>query len=87
MFAKIFAFLILAICTVGFSGAAVPTATRMRLEESVTKIPLESRGAEANGPYGEGMRRGERAGYDAGFRAGSGQRHHHPNEDEGERGY
>jgi hypothetical protein len=38
----------------------------------------ESHGAEeVYGVYGEGMHEGEHAGYDTGFRAGSGQRHHH----------
>jgi hypothetical protein len=113
MFSKIFAFLILAICTVGFSCAAVPVFAQDSsdayqagykrgyqhgyqhgYEDAVRgeryENSAESRGSEAHGPYGEGMRRGERAGYDAGFRAGSGRHHHHhhhPDEDEGDRGY
>jgi hypothetical protein len=37
----------------------------------------EFHGAEAYGPYGEGMHEGEHAGYEAGFRAGFGRHHRH----------
>jgi hypothetical protein len=116
MFSKIFAFLILAICTVGFSSTIVPAFAhdpsdayqagyergyqhgyQHGYQDAVTgqgyENVAESHGAEAYGPYGEGMHEGEHAGYDAGFRSGSGHHHHHHHgffqnifrDDEGER--
>ena len=114
---KIFAFLILAICTVGFSSTTVSAFAhdpsdayqagyergyqhgyQHGYQDAVTgqgyENVAESHGAEeVYGAYGEGMHEGEHAGYDTGFRAGSGQRHHHHHgffqnifgDDEGER--
>ena len=100
-FSKIFAFLILAICTVGFSSTTVPAFAhdpsggyragyergyqhgyRHGYEDAVSgegyENVAESHGAEeVYGAYGAGMHEGEHAGYDAGFRDGSGHRHHH----------
>jgi hypothetical protein len=99
-FPKIFAFLILAICTVGFSSTTVPAFAhdpsdgyragyehgyqhgyRHGYQDAVSGLGYEnvaeSHGAEVYGPYGAGMHEGEHAGYDAGFREGSGHHHRH----------
>ena len=116
LFSKIFAFLILAICTVGFTSTTVPAFAhdpsggyeagyergydhgyQHGYQDASTGLGYEnvaeSHGAEAYGPYGEGMHEGEHADYDAGFRGGSGYHHHHHHgffqnifgDDEGER--
>ena len=106
-FPNIFAFLIVAICTVGFSSTIVPAFAhdpssggyqagyqrgfqhgyQHGYQDAVSgqsyENVAESHGAEAYGPYGEGMHEGEHAGYDAGFRAGSGQHHHHHHHNNG----
>src|ERR1700730_1914540 len=101
-FSKISAFLILAICAVGFSSTAVPAFAhdpsdgyRTGYErgyqsgyqhgyqdaasgQSYANV-AESHGAEVYGSYGAGMHEGEHAGYEVGFRAGSGHPHHRHN--------
>src|SRR3981189_2041082 len=102
---KISAFLILAICTVGFSSTTVPALAHDHSDDDSSggyragyqrgyqqgyqhgyqdastglgyENVAESHGAEAYGPYGQGMHEGEHVGYEAGFRAGSGRHHHH----------
>jgi hypothetical protein len=99
LFPKIFALLILAIFTIGFSST-VPAFAHDPSDEyragyergyhhgyqhgyydAVSELGYEnvaeSHGAEVYGPYGEGMHEAEHAGYDAGYRAGSGHHHHH----------
>ena len=98
-FSKIFAFLILATCTAGFSSTTVcafahdPSDAYQAgyqrgyqhgyqhgYQDAATGLGYEnvaeSHGAEAYGPYGEGMHEGEHAGYESGYRAGSGHHHH-----------
>jgi hypothetical protein len=59
-------------------NADTNTATRMRFQDGGYENVAESHGAEDYGPSGAAMHEGEHAGYDAGFRAGSGhQKHRH----------
>src|SRR5258707_15765418 len=104
---KISAFLILAICTVGFCSTTIPALAhdysdadpsdgyragyergyqsgyQHGYQDAVSgqsyENVAESHGAEVYGSYGAGMHEGEHAGYEVGFRAGSGHHHHRHN--------